>query len=289
VGRVTGAVVAAHAKINVMLRVLGRRDDGYHDVETLVLPVDLHDDVEVSPADRLEVELFGPYADRVAGDDELAAAAVAALAARERREPAVRIRIDKRIPVGAGMGGGSADAAAALRAAAALWGLPDGPAALGPIAADIGSDVPALLHGGAALASGRGERVAPVHAATTVWAVHPFDLQVRAADAYRWWDESGAMGPDPGVAAAALEAGNVDVLGEAISNDLQPGVTSRHPEVGLAIEAFLEAGALGAVMTGSGPTVVALGRHLGHATTIAGSVPGSFVVVGPPPSSERLS
>ena len=81
---------------------------------------------------------------------------------------------------------------------------------------------------------------------------------------------------------AALETGSVELLGDALFNDLQPAVALRHPEVGETIEAFLEAGALGAIMCGSGPTVVALTRHIGHADTVAGAVPGSIVVSGPP-------
>ena len=277
--------LAAHAKINVSLRVVATRRDGYHDIETLVLPVDLHDDVEVSSADAFEVSMEGPFAERV-GAANLAADAVLALAAREGRDPSVRLTIHKRIPVGAGMGGGSADAAAALRAAAALWGLPDGPEALAPLAARLGSDVPALLWDEATFVSGRGERIARVQAAATAWAVRPFDLEIRARDAYAWWDERGTSGADPGVAVAALEAGNVEVLGEAIANDLQAPVAAWHPEVLEVIEAFLTAGAVGAIMTGSGPTVVALGRHLGHAATLAGAVPGAFVATGPPRAGE---
>lgn len=287
--RVTSSIeVLAHAKINVALRVLARRDDGFHDVETLIVPVDLSDRVEVAAADRLEVSLSGPFADRVAGAN-LASRAVVAIAEREGREPTVRVRIDKRIPVGAGLGGGSADAAATLRATAALWGVPDDHASLVRLAAGLGSDVPALLHGGAVLASGRGERLTPIRAATSWWVVRPFGFQVRAADAYAWWDASGTSGADLGVGIAALEAGNVDALAESLANDLQGPVVEHHPEIGVTIAALLEGGGLGAIVTGSGPTVVALARDAEQAAAVAASVPGSFTVSGPPEAGSPSS
>jgi 4-diphosphocytidyl-2-C-methyl-D-erythritol kinase len=275
----------AHAKLNVCLRVLGRRDDGYHEVETLVLPLELHDVVEVSPGADLAVEVTGPRAADLAdaGGEGLALAAARALAGRCAVREGATIRIDKRIPVAAGLGGGSADAAATLLALDELWGCGAGTDVLADVAAGLGSDVPALLAGGATSCTGRGEVVRPVHVRTTFWAVRPFGFGVATADAYRWWDEDGAAtGPDPGAIVAALETGNDELTGSALSNDLQAGVARRHPEVAEVIEASLEAGALGAVMTGSGPTVVALARHLADADRIAAAVPGSFVTSGPP-------
>ena len=150
----------------------------------------------------------------------------------------------------------------------------------------MGSDVPSLLHEGASFVSGRGDRVAPVHVVTTWWVVHPFEFGVRTPDAYAWWDEDGGTpGPDGGAVIAAAETGNDELLGSALFNDLQEPVIARHPEIGEAIEAFNRAGALGSVMAGSGPTVVALARHLGHADELAAAVPGSYVTSGPPPPS----
>jgi 4-diphosphocytidyl-2-C-methyl-D-erythritol kinase len=130
---------------------------------------------------------------------------------------------------------------------------------------------------------GRGERIAPVHVVTTWWAIKPFGFPTRSPDAYRWWDEDGgAVGPDPGALVAAAESGNEELLGHALFNDLEEPVSRRHPEIAETKRAFLEAGALGAVMSGSGPTVVALARHMGQADRLAAAVPGSFVVSGPP-------
>ena len=99
----------------------------------------------------------------------------------------------------------------------------------------------------------------------------------------------GVTGPDPGAVIAALEAGNDDVLGPALFDDLQAPVAARHPWVSETIEAFRQAEAIGAVMTGSGPTVVALARHLAHADQLAEAVPGAFVATGPPRTMGRPS
>jgi 4-diphosphocytidyl-2-C-methyl-D-erythritol kinase len=286
------ATVEAHAKLNVFLRVLGRRPDGFHDVESLILPLDLHDVVTAAPAaDGLTLALAGPLGSEVpAGEENLVMVAARALAETAGlAAPSARLSIDKRVPVAAGMGGGSADAAAALRALDRLWGTGLDPEILAGVAARVGSDVPALVAGGAVFVAGRGERVHPVHVQTTSWVVKPFGFAVRTPDAFAWWDEEGATGPDAGALIAAAETGNDDLLGHALFNDLQGPVSTRHPEVAETIRAFLDAGALGAVMTGSGPTVVALASHLAHADRLAQAVPGSFVASGPPIAAPRPS
>jgi 4-diphosphocytidyl-2-C-methyl-D-erythritol kinase len=211
---------------------------------------------------------------------------VAALALAESCGGRIRgaeIRIAKRIPVAAGLGGGSADAAATLLALNDLWGCSLDHDGLLSIGERIGSDVPAMLAGGPVMVRGRGEQIVPVHVATTWWVIKPFGFPTRSPDAYRWWDEhGGTIGPDPGILVAAAETGNVDLLGHALFNDLEEPVSQRHPEIAETKRAFLEAGALGAIMSGSGPTVVALARHMGHADRLAVAVPGSFVVSGPP-------
>ncbi|GIU98033.1 MAG: 4-diphosphocytidyl-2-C-methyl-D-erythritol kinase [Actinomycetota bacterium] len=278
----------AHAKLNVVLRVLGRRSDGDHEIETLLLPLELHDLVLVSPADRIEVEVTGPRADELAaaGGEGLVSAA-ARLLVDELGRPGLgaTIRLDKRIPVAAGLGGGSADAAATLRALNDLWeaGLDD--AALARLGAGLGADVPGLLAGGAVLAAGRGEVVRPIAARPTAWVVLPAGFGVRAGDAYRWWDEDGAStGPGVEAALAALRTGDRDRLGRALANDLQASVARRHPAVLEALRRLLEAGCLGAVMTGSGPTAVGLARDRVHAERIATAIgDGALATWGPPP------
>ena len=274
-----------HAKLNVFLRVLGRRDDGYHDIETLILPLDLHDVITVEPADGLEVVVTGARADELAaagGESLVERAARAWAEATGRGDVGARITVDKRIPVAAGLGGGSADAAATILALEELHGTDLPTVTQLGIAAAVGSDVPALLLGGPVYAAGRGELVTPVHGVTSHWVIAPAPFAVRTPEAYMWWDDGGSTGPDPGVLIATFEAGNDEELGAALFDDLQEPVVARHPEIAAKIRAFTEAGALGAVMTGSGPTVVALARHLGHADQLAATVPGSFVVAGPP-------
>jgi 4-diphosphocytidyl-2-C-methyl-D-erythritol kinase len=275
----------AHAKLNVFLRVLGARDDGYHDIQTVILPLDLHDVVTAERADGFTVTVTGTRAGELAraGGDALVDRAARAWAHETgRRMPDATISVDKRIPVAAGLGGGSADAAATILALDELHGTGVSTETLLGIAAAVGSDVPALLLGGPVYAVGRGERVTPVHAQTTHWVVVPASFAVRTPDAYAWWDERAKSGPDPGVVIAALEAGNDEILGPAMYDDLQPEVAARHPEVADTIAALLDAGALGAVMSGSGPTVVALARHMAHADQVAEAVPGAFVTSGPP-------
>ncbi len=289
----TPVKIEAHAKINVFLRVLGARDDGYHDLESLVLPVTLADTVTVHGATGLKVEVRGdPEKSEAAGAGGMNLALVAALALAETCGSAAgaSIEIEKQIPVAAGLGGGSADAAATLFALNELWGCGLDIDELLEVAEKVGSDVPALLMRRPVLMRGRGERVVGVTTMTSWWVVKPFDFPTRSPDAYRWWDEDGSVtGPDPGVLFAAVETGNSELLGSALFNDLEGPVSRRHPEIAEAKEAFLEAGALGAVMSGSGPTVVALAAHMFEADKLAAAVPGSFVVSGPPDDSSMIS
>jgi 4-diphosphocytidyl-2-C-methyl-D-erythritol kinase len=282
----------ANAKLNVFLRVLGRRDDGYHDVETVVLPVSLADHVSVEPADELTVSLDGPAVQGVpTGDGNLALRAARELAVEAGgvQTLGARIIIEKRIPVAAGLGGGSADAAVTLLLLDQLWSTGLGRDGLVSVAARVGSDVPALLLGEPAYVRGRGEIVEPVLPQATTWVVRPFAFGVSTADAYAWWDERAATGPDPGALIAAAEAGNDELLGSALYNDLQGPVAARHPEISEAVAALTDAGVHGAVMSGSGPTVVAL-CSFASAQEVADAVPGSFVVDAPPrpPAPARI-
>ncbi len=282
----TVIAVAAHAKLNVFLRVLGRRADGFHDLETLVVPISLHDVVTVEASDGLSLEIRGPTAEGLPTDEtNLAFRAARALAAEAGgADRGARITIEKRIPVAAGLGGGSADAAAALLGLDQLWSTGMSPEALARVALEIGSDVPALLLGEPAYVRGRGEIAEPVIVQPTTWVVRPFDVGVSSAAAYAWWDELAATGPDPGALIAAAEAGNDSLLGSALFNDLQAPVAARHPEITGTIDALVEAGAYGAVMSGSGPTVVAP-CSFASASAVADAVPGAFVVEAPPRSS----
>jgi 4-diphosphocytidyl-2-C-methyl-D-erythritol kinase len=155
----------APAKLNLTLEVTGRRSDGYHDLVTVMQTIDLADRVRLEEAPGLEIEVTGDHQRGVPfeGPRNLAYRAAQALAAEAGIvNPGVRITLDKRIPAGMGLGGGSTDAAAVLRGLCALWRLGLSPSALNDVAASIGSDVPFFLHGGAALVTGRGERIEPL-------------------------------------------------------------------------------------------------------------------------------
>jgi len=147
-----------------------------------------------------------------------------------------------------------------------------------------------MLLGEPAYVRGRGEIVEPVLLQTTTWVVKPFAFGVSSGQAYGWWDEGAVTGPDPGALIAAAEAGNDALVGSAVFNDLQEPVAAHHPEIAATIAAFAEAGAHGAVMSGSGPTVVAL-CSFAAAEDIADAVPGSFVVDAPPrpPTPARIA
>ncbi len=248
----------AHAKVNPFLRVLGRRDDGYHDIETLIVPIGLADEIEIVEADDLRLVIDGDHAGHVpVGEENLAVRAARMLALACGQHEAVEIRLTKRIPVAAGLGGGSADAAAALTMLAERWACPS--EMVQEVAVRLGSDVPALLLGGWTIARGRGERLEPVPPQAGTWIVAPADFGISAADAYRWWDEDGGTtGPDPAPFLDALRAGDFEAAGLLMHNDLEPGILRRYPDLEETRARLLADGALGAVVTGSGPTVVAL-------------------------------
>lgn len=265
----------APAKVNPFLRVLGRRSDGFHDIETLIQPITLADGVEASEGEGLLVAVAGPAAEGVpTGEGNLAARAARALAETASVPARARLLIAKQIPVGAGLGGGSADAAAALRALNDLWGCGLGPEELAAVGAGVGSDVPALVLGGTVLATGRGARVERVSVARTWWVVLPLGFTVASADAYAWWDEGEGTGPDPDSVLGALRAGMIEAAAPLLYNDLEGPVARRHPEVAEGKERLLEAGALAALMSGSGPTVVGLCRDGRHAEEVAERVGG---------------
>ena len=278
----------AHAKLNAFLRVLGRRPDGFHEIQTAILPIELHDVVTVEEHRGLAIEVMGERAGelkRAGGESLVGRAAHAWASVAGVGAPRARILVDKRIPVAAGLGGGSADAAATILALDELFGTRFASEVLLEVAATVGSDVCALVSGGPVFADGRGDHVLPLHAPTSHWVVRPFPFAVRTPDAYGWWDERPSSGPDPGSLIAAIEVGNHDLAGSGLFDDLQPAVADRHAEVTRAVVAFAAAGALGAVMSGSGPTVVALARDPAHAAGIASAVPGSFVTTASPPAA----
>jgi 4-diphosphocytidyl-2-C-methyl-D-erythritol kinase len=261
--------VQAWAKVNLFLRVLGMRDDGYHELETLIVPVSLADRMVVradadpsSPTVSLTLEVTG-RSDLVSGvprdGSNLILRAAAALAERTSVRGSAHVMLEKLIPTGAGLGGGSADAAATLRVLNDLWGCGLSPEALREVGAEVGSDVPALMMGGAVRVAGRGEVVEPARIMPLSITLVTFPFSVSTPEAFRWWDREGSTVPEPGALfEAAAREGDVAALARLMSNDLEEPVIRRHPQIAETKRILVEGGSLGAVMSGSGPSLVGL-------------------------------
>ncbi|GAA3605835.1 4-(cytidine 5'-diphospho)-2-C-methyl-D-erythritol kinase [Marihabitans asiaticum] len=263
----TAAVTArAPAKVNLELGVGPLRDDGYHTLSTVYQAVGVHDDVTAAIADEWGVSVRGRDAELVPTDESnLALRAARLLAERAGDVEPVHLTIHKGIPVAGGMAGGSADAAAALIACDALWGSGLGKDELEPLAAQLGADVPFLLHGGTAVGSGRGELISPVLARGTYhWVFVPTDSEgLSTPQVYRTFDELNAAReideprPSPDMM-AALRNGDAEALAAVLSNDLQPAAILLQPRIDEIIESAMGFGALAAIVSGSGPTVALL-------------------------------
>ncbi|MFO7172848.1 MAG: 4-(cytidine 5'-diphospho)-2-C-methyl-D-erythritol kinase [Bacillota bacterium] len=254
--------VRAHAKVNLALQVVGRRPDGYHEVRMVMTPLALHDRLRVAVTQgELTVAVSEPGIP--AGPENLAYRAALALKEAAGCPLGAAIEIEKRIPAAAGLGGGSADAAAVLLALNRLWDLGWPLERLQRLAAPLGADIPFCLLGRTALAEGIGERLTPLPPAPPVPAVVATP-EVRwpgpkTATVYRAWRPlPPAERAEPDRVLAALRRGDPAALAAGLANDLEPGATELQPVIGRLKAAMVAAGALGAVMAGAGPSVVAL-------------------------------
>ncbi len=309
------------AKLNLQLAVGPPRADGYHDLVTVFHAVSLFDQVTVEPAGRDGVTVTGEGADRVPADqDNLALRAISALRAAVRDRGAgpgrVHVTIAKRIPVAAGLAGGSADAAAALVACNELWATGLTQQQLSGIAATVGSDVAFALLGGTAVGRGRGERLTPALAPATQyhWVLAFADGQLSTPAVYAALDRLRAQGGRGGLGGkaalprgvrgdgssrekqqggsggdrppevtldaalmSALRSGDASRLGQRLSNDLQPAAMSLFPALRKTLAVGLELGALGALVAGSGPTCVFLAANAERALELAVSLSGAGV------------
>jgi 4-diphosphocytidyl-2-C-methyl-D-erythritol kinase len=268
--------VRVPAKVNVQLAVGAVRPDGFHDLANVFLAVGLYDEVTVTPADELRVTCSGPDAVQVPLDvTNLAARAALALAGRRGIEPAVHIHIAKDIPVAGGMAGGSADGAGALLACNTLWQTGASRAELLAICAELGSDVPFSLVGGAALGTGRGERLRTLEVGGTFhWVFAMAGRGLSTPAVFREFDRlgEGLHIPEPVASEELLDAlakGDPDALAAAVSNDLQPAALSLFPELADTLAAGRTAGALTALVSGSGPTTAFLARDPESAVKVA--------------------
>lgn len=280
--------IEAHAKINLSLEILGTRPDGYHDLRSVVMPIALHDDlwVEVSPSSNSEhsisIEIIPDGVDcSKIGDDKKNLCVKAAnlfLSRVSGISADVFIRITKRIPLGGGMGGGSADAAATLIAlnhlfSPTLFSQDE----LISMAAEIGSDVPALLLGGTVLMEGRGEKVSRLNDFAP-----PFDIllanpgtHISTPAAFKAYDEMVLTKSQisSNIVHSRNCGGALSDFATSLSNGLEKPVFALYPEVARTAAALKEAGAIGVLMSGSGATVFALAESPEAAGNLAGALP----------------
>lgn len=274
----------APAKINLQLSVGQVRPDGFHDLTTVFQAVGLYDDVELARASSLSVTVTGEDAEAVPLDaTNLAVRAVRLIAERTGNDPSLQISIRKGIPVAGGCAGGSADAAAALVGCDALWGTGLSKDELAALGARLGSDVPFSLHGGTALGTGRGEQLTPVLGQGSFsWVLALSDGGLSTPAVYGQLDKQRVTGPvgvvrNPANVLSALRQGDAVALGRALGNDLQSAAIALKPALRLVLETGRDLGALGAVVSGSGPTVALLARDEGHAVALAASLAGQGV------------
>ncbi|MFF2062029.1 4-(cytidine 5'-diphospho)-2-C-methyl-D-erythritol kinase [Streptomyces sp. NPDC058200] len=296
--------VRVPAKVNVQLAVGAARPDGFHDLANVFLAVGLYDEITVTPADELRVTCSGPDAHQVPLDEtNLAARAALALARRHGIDPHVHIHIAKDIPVAGGMAGGSADGAGALLACDALWSLNSSREELLALCAELGSDVPFSLIGGAALGTGRGEQLTVLETGGAFhWVFAVADGGLSTPAVYREFDRLGAGTDVPAPAADpalldALRTGDAVALAGTLANDLQPAALSLRPSLTATLAAGTAAGALAALVSGSGPTTAFLTKSPEAAAEVAEALrssatcrtarvapspaPGATIVAGP--------
>lgn len=259
--------IQAHAKINLTLEVFGKRADGYHALRSLVVPISLADTIEVTATGDGAITSDSPY------PDDLCVKAAHALQRRlpwcaracsrengEAPKKGAHIHVEKRIPAGGGLGGGSADAAAVIVALNELWGCGLDRASLLDVAAEVGSDVPALLAGGAVIMEGRGENVTDFGDFPRFYAVL-VNPGVFSSTAEVYGKCRPRMTDDAQILynmRSALLSGDCERIGAAAVNDLALSACGLHPEISEAMEALRRAGVAHPAMTGSGSTVFGL-------------------------------
>jgi 4-diphosphocytidyl-2-C-methyl-D-erythritol kinase len=303
-GRITPSAcvrVRVPSKVNLFLAVRGLRPDGYHELVTVLQTLSIHDTIlarlDGSPASAqhpaarrfMELAFTQEASPNVPADaDNLAVRAARQLMglvgvgtaerAGDADVPVTRLHLTKRIPVAAGMAGGSADAAGALLALNQLWGTELDRDELREVAAELGADVPFCVTGGTALATGTGTATAQVLTRGVYhWVVGISRAPLSTPTVYRAFDEVGASSEaEPDAVLQALRTGDTEALGAALHNDLEVAAFHLRPELRDSRDALLEAGALGALVSGSGPTLVGLASSAQHAVELADRVRDRF-------------
>lgn len=264
--------VRAPGKINVYLGVGHPHDDGYHSLATVFQAVSLFEDVYAYPSDEFSLEVSGDVdvSDVPTDDRNLAMRAAKMLAQATGVDAGVHLVIRKGVPVAGGMGGGSADAAAALVACDALWGTEVGSRGLHELAARLGADVPFTLHGGTAIGAGRGDELTPALARGRFdWVLVTSDQGLSTPEIYRSLDRlrgfGDAVAEDPPLSLdvpvgvlQALRAGDAHELAPVMHNDLERAAVLDRPDLELALADGVRLGALSGIVSGSGPTIAFL-------------------------------
>jgi 4-diphosphocytidyl-2-C-methyl-D-erythritol kinase len=256
--------VRAFAKINLALRIVGTRPDGYHELRTVFQSIALHDTLTITPT-RRRFEFSCDHADCPSDENNLVWRAAAAMWDAAHRRGALRgvsIHLAKQIPMQAGLGGGSSDAAAVIRVLGRLWHVPE--AEQRRIAAALGADVPYFLVGGTALGIDRGDRIEPLPDRRAAWVVLVLQrFGVSTGAAFGWWD----MDHRAGRRTRRRAAGEF-----VVANDLERPVARRHPEIARLVRILTRRGAGHAAMTGSGSTVFGLFSRQNAALDAASSL-----------------
>ena len=271
--------VRVPAKVNLALRVGEVDPEGYHDLGTVFQAVSLGDEVTASlaPAGQFRLSFQGEGAGFLPVDDTNLAVRAARLLATtyDRDDLGVTLHIRKRIPVAGGMAGGSADAAGVLVACNALWDLGVSREDLYPLAARLGSDVPFLLLGGTAIGTGRGVVLTPVMTSGTYhWTFALAHNGLSTPAVFREFDRISGPRPTgiPDALLAALRVGDAVAVGAGLLNDLQEAAISLAPALAHTLLLGLRGGALGAVISGSGPTAAFLAGSEAHSLELAESL-----------------
>lgn len=262
-----GRVLMPPAKVNLFLDVLGKRTDGYHDIATLLVPVSLYDTLELQPAAGSELTLTCEPDVVPNGPGNLVWKAAEALRRAFGVKQGAAMRLTKRIPHEAGLGGGSSDAAAAVAGLNAVWGLNRTTEELLPVAAAVGSDVPGLLVG-PAWCTGRGEVVTPVPAGGSIHlvVVKP-PVGCPTAEVYRRVTVGSPA--DPGPVREAFAAGDAEGVARGLHNALQPAAFDLQPPVRKVYARLTDCNPLGVLLSGSGASVFAVCRHAADAADVA--------------------
>jgi 4-diphosphocytidyl-2-C-methyl-D-erythritol kinase len=277
--------VRAPGKINVSLKVGPPREDGYHGIASVFLAVSLYEEVTATeaPGDAISVTVNGqgtlnmPHSSIPLDRTNLAVRAAELLAEVSPGRTGVHLDITKRVPISGGMGGGSADAAAALLACDALWGSGFSRDELAKIAVDLGADVPFALVGGTAVGLGVGDQLTPAISKTPLhWVLVTSDYGLSTPEVYRRLDDirlRDGVEPDPQpeidpAILGAMRAGDASGLAPLLHNDLQQASLELAPALGDILATGKAAGALAGIVSGSGPTVAFLTRNAGHAAEL---------------------